>query len=50
VAAPDALPDTARAAAWRALWDALIFEAFGESDNAKPDPAEDRPDDEETAA
>jgi hypothetical protein len=49
VSAPSTLPDEARAAAWRALWDALIFEASGESDNAKPDPAEDRLDDEETA-
>lgn len=40
------LPDEARAAAWRALWDALIFEGPGESDNAEPDPAEDRPNDE----
>ena len=43
--APSILPDEARAAAWRALWDALILEASGEPDKAETDPAEDRPDD-----
>ena len=27
---PDALPDTARAAAWRTLWDYLVLEASQE--------------------
>ena len=43
--APDALPDTARAAAWRALWDHLVLEASQERDPepAGPDSDDDRP-------
>jgi hypothetical protein len=39
------LPDEARAAAWRALWDALIFEAAGDANSAEPENNDPKPDD-----
>lgn len=45
MSAPNAvLPDEARAAAWRALWDALILEADGEPDSPEPDEEEEAAD------
>jgi hypothetical protein len=49
--AADSLPDTARAAAWRALWDHLVLEASRELDpNPSDEPVENDGSHDEVAA